>query len=70
MCITIKPKDILPLSYISHRGNQDKDDINAFQRLVSKSRLKSITDYIEKSNGFFPNSLLINIDSRGKRTCI
>lgn len=63
---TIKPKDILPLSYISHRGNQDKDDINAFQRLVSKSRLKSITDYIEKSNGFFPNSLLINIDSRGK----
>ena len=63
---TVKPSKLLPISYISHRGNQDKDDINAFQRLVSKSRLKGITDYIDKSNGFFPNSLLINIDSRGK----
>lgn len=62
---TIKPSELLPLSYISHRGNQDKDDLNAFQRLVSKSRLKSITEFVEKSNGFFPNSLLINIDSRG-----
>ena len=63
---TVKPGKLLPISYISHRGNQNKEDINAFQRLVSKSRLKGITEYIDKSNGFFPNSLLVNIDSRGK----
>tara|TARA_B100001142_G_scaffold307799_1_gene338760 strand:+ start:145 stop:2454 length:2310 start_codon:yes stop_codon:yes gene_type:complete len=62
----INPGKLLPISYISHRGNQSHDDINAFQRMVGKSRLKSIASYIKDSGGFFPNSLLINIDSRGQ----
>ena len=62
----VNPGKLLPISYISHRGNQSVDDINAFQRMVAKSRLKNIASYIQDSGGFFPNSLLINIDSRGK----
>ena len=62
----INPGKLLPISYISHRGNQSIDDINAFQRMVSKSRLKNIASFIKDSKGFFPNSLLINIDSRQK----
>jgi len=63
---SINPGKILPISYISHMGNQSIDEINAFQRMVSKNRLKSIASFIQDSNGFFPNSLLINIDSRGE----
>tara|TARA_B100001093_G_scaffold519015_1_gene606018 strand:+ start:1550 stop:3865 length:2316 start_codon:yes stop_codon:yes gene_type:complete len=62
----IHPSKLLPISYISHMGNQSVEDINAFQRMVVKGRLKQITSFIKDSNGFFPNSLLLNIDSRNK----
>jgi len=62
----IHPAKLLPISYISHMGNQSVEDINAFQRMVVKGRLKEITSFIKDSNGFFPNSLLLNIDSRDK----
>ena len=62
---TAKPDQLLPISYISHRGNFDSAEIDAFQRTVTKPRLKKITQYVDEG-GFFPNNLLLNLDTRGK----
>lgn len=62
---TATAKELLPISYVSHRGNFDPNEIDAFQRAVTKSKLKEIAEYVDKG-GFFPNSILLNIDTRGK----
>lgn len=36
-----------------------------YQRLIKKSRLKSVQDFVD-NGGFFPNSIIINIDTNGK----
>lgn len=35
-----------------------------YQRLIKKSRLKSVEDFIENDNGYFPNSIVISIDAK------
>ena len=60
----IHPSKLLPISYISHMGNQSVEDINAFQRMVVKGRLKQITSFIKDSNGFFPNRTISGVQIR------
>ncbi len=37
-----------------------------YQRIIKKSRLKKVSEFVEKG-GFFPNSLIINIDNDHKK---
>ncbi|EPU1137711.1 DGQHR domain-containing protein, partial [Acinetobacter baumannii] len=54
---TMKVKDILKIYYVAVRG-VDKED-GAVQRVLSKSRINAIRDYILEGNNFF-NSFILN----------
>lgn len=38
-----------------------------YQRIIKKNRLKSIHNFIEQEKGYFANSIIISLDSKGKK---
>jgi DNA sulfur modification protein DndB len=62
----IEPARLLTLSYILHRNKANSALMPTYQRLIKKSRLKKVTDFVD-SGGFFPNSIIINIESGRRR---
>lgn len=64
---SIEPDTLLKISYILHRINTSDDTLSTYQRMVKKSRIKQIDDFLGGENNFFPNAIIINIDTkRGK----
>ena len=59
----IAPEYLLKISYVAHRAKGKATDINTYQRMVKRSRLKKIRDYIS-DNGLFPTNIVINIEKR------
>jgi DNA sulfur modification protein DndB len=57
------PDYLLKVCYVSHRQKGKASDVDAYQRMVQKSRLRKIRDYIA-SGGYFPTSILVNLESR------
>lgn len=51
---------LLPISYVAHRAKLGGDVVSAYQRMVQRSRLTGIRDYIENHGALFPNSVIIN----------
>ena len=64
---SIDPELLLKIGFILHRADTNKDATAAYQRLVKKSRLKKIGDFID-NGGYFPNSIIINIQTRNNRS--
>lgn len=62
----IEPERLLKIAYVLHRNNANTRWMPTYQRIIKKSRLKKVSDFVEHG-GFFPNSLIINIDNDGKR---
>jgi len=62
---SIEPEKLLKIGYVLHRSEANTNLMPTYQRLIKKSRLKSVTAFVE-SGGFFPNSIIINIDA-GRR---
>lgn len=62
---SIDPELLLKIGFILHRSDTNKDATNAYQRLVKKSRLKKIGNFIN-DDGYFPNSIIINIQTKKK----
>lgn len=63
----IQPEQLLKISYILHKtnANNDYEDLlPSYQRLIKKERLKNVREFINNKKGFFPNSLVISIDSK------
>ena len=58
---SIDPTILLRLSFVLHKTKAHEEAMPTYQRLVKKSRLKSITDFLN-NHGFFPNSIVINLD--------
>jgi DNA sulfur modification protein DndB len=58
---SITPEYLLKIAYISHRAKGKASDVNTYQRMVKKSRLKNIRDYIS-DNGIFPTNIVINLE--------
>ena len=56
----ISPHELLKLSYISHRASTTNDDIETYQRMVKRSRLKDIGAFID-DGGKFPTNIVANI---------
>ncbi len=64
----IEPARLLKLGYILHRNKANSELMPTYQRLIRKSRLKKVTQFVD-GGGFFPNSIIVNIESgaRGLR---
>lgn len=63
---SIQPEILLKIGYVLHRSEANEGMMPTYQRIIKKARLKSVHDFIE-NKGFFPNSLLISIDTKNKR---
>jgi len=63
---SIEPEFLLRIGYLLRRTETNKEASMAYQRLVKKSRLNQIARYID-GGGYFPNSVIINIKTKGKK---
>jgi DNA sulfur modification protein DndB len=61
---SISPEYLLKIAYVSHRAKGKASDINTYQRMLAKSRLKKIRDYIN-DDGIFPTNIVLNFE-KGK----
>jgi DNA sulfur modification protein DndB len=58
---SISPEYLLKISYVSHRSKGKASDVSTYQRMLNKTRLKSIRRYIE-DDGIFPTNIVVNLD--------
>lgn len=63
---SIDPMLLLRMAFVLHRTETDYAASEAYQRLVNKKRLGDIGKYIDQG-GYFPNSIIVNIDTRKKK---
>lgn len=59
----ISPEYLLKISYVSHRSKGKASDVHTYQRMVAKSRLKSIKTYISE-DGIFPTNIVVNLEKK------
>lgn len=57
------PDYLLKIAYVSHRSKGKASDIHTYQRMIAKSRLKKIRDYIS-NHGIFPTNIVVNIEKK------
>src|SRR5262249_43604457 len=57
---SVSPEYLLKIAFVSHRARGRASDIDAYQRLLKKGRLKSIRQYISEG-GIFPTNIVVNI---------
>ena len=61
----IEPEKLLKIGYVLHRSSAGSDTMDTYQRLIKKKRLTEIRKFVN-GGGYFPNSLVISIDT-GKK---
>lgn len=59
----ITPEYLLKISYVSHRSKGKASDIHTYQRMIGKSRLKAIRQYIT-DQGIFPTNIVVNLEKK------
>lgn len=59
---SIEPEKLLKIGYVLHRNKANEDQMPTYQRLIKKKRLKEIHNFIDIEKGYFPNSIIINIE--------
>jgi DNA sulfur modification protein DndB len=62
----IEPARLLKMSYVLHRNQANSAMMPTYQRLIKKSRLKKVAEFVE-GGGFFPNSIILNVETKRKR---
>jgi DNA sulfur modification protein DndB len=62
---SIEPGRLLKLGYVLHRHKANSNLMPTYQRLIKKTRLKNVSNFVD-GGGFFPNSIILNIEA-GKR---
>ena len=62
---SIEPEKLLKIGYVLHRSEANKNMMPTYQRLIKKKRLKEVQTFIN-AGGYFPNSLIISIDTKGR----
>jgi DNA sulfur modification protein DndB len=61
---SIEPEKLLKIGYVLHRSDANSDMMPTYQRIIKKSRLKSVKKFIDEDKGYFPNSIIISIDTK------
>ena len=62
---SIEPEKLLKIGYVLHRSEANKNMMPTYQRLIKKKRLQDVRNFIN-NGGYFPNSIIISIDTNGK----
>ncbi|MGI9098172.1 MAG: DGQHR domain-containing protein [Solirubrobacteraceae bacterium] len=62
----IEPARLLKMSFVLHRNQANSSLMPTYQRLIKKSRLKKVSEFVEQG-GFFPNSIILNIETTKRR---
>ncbi len=62
---SIEPKLLLKLSFVLHRTRANEAETPTYQRLLVPSRLAGIAKFID-DGGYFPNSAILNFNTRGR----
>lgn len=57
---SVSPDYLLKIGFVSHRARGKASDIDAYQRLLKKGRLKAIREYIDEG-GIFPTNIVVNV---------
>jgi DNA sulfur modification protein DndB len=63
---SIEPEKLLKIGYVLHRNKANKKLMPTYQRLIKRTRLNSVQEFVE-NGGFFPNSIIININACGEK---
>ena len=63
---SIEPEKLLKIGYVLHRNKANVNMMPTYQRIIKRARLKSVHKFIDEKKGYFPNSIIISIDS-GKK---
>lgn len=61
---SIEPEKLLKIGYVLHRSEANSSMMPTYQRLIKKSRLTAVRKFINEDHGYFPNSIIISIDSK------
>jgi DNA sulfur modification protein DndB len=62
----IQPERLLKMSYVLHRNQANSAMMPTYQRLIKRSRLKKVAEFVE-AGGFFPNSIILNVETKRQR---
>ncbi len=62
---SIEPEKLLKIGYVLHRTQVNQSMMPAYQRIIKKKRLQEVRKFID-NGGYFPNSIIISIDTNGK----
>lgn len=62
---SIEPEKLLKVGYVLHRNEANQNMMPTYQRIIKKTRLTSVRNFIN-NGGYFPNSIIISIDTGGK----
>ena len=59
---SMRPEYLLKIAYVAHRAKGKKSHLIAYQRMISKSRLKAIREFINE-DGIFPTNIVVNLEN-------
>jgi DNA sulfur modification protein DndB len=59
----LSPEKLLKIAYVSHRAKGKSGDVDTYQRLLKRSRIKDIRGYV-LGGGYFPTNIILNIRTR------
>lgn len=62
---SIEPEKLLRIGYVLHRSEANQNMMPTYQRIIKKKRLQEVRSFINEG-GYFPNSIIISIDTNGK----
>jgi len=63
---SIELEKLLKIGYVLHRNEANKNMMPTYQRIIKRKRLKEVQSFIN-DGGYFPNSIIISIDSGGRK---
>lgn len=62
----VEPARLLKMAYVLHRNQANEELMPTYQRIIKKTRLKKVAEFVG-DGGFFPNSIILNIESGKKK---
>ena len=62
----IQPDKLLQVAYVHHRRSTLGELLGSYQRMLKKTRLNKIKNFIDDKGGYFPNNIILNFTEHPK----